>query len=120
MPAGPIYSVADMVADPHYQARGMFEQVVTNGRPLKVRPRRPGRRRVASRHSRASCPFLRSLTRAQVPAIVPKLSETPGATEWAGPRLGEHTASTLQRVLGLDAAAIQRLVATKAIYDAAS
>jgi len=54
VPAGPIYSVADMVADPHYQARGMFEQVVTNSRPLKVRPQRPGCRRVAQ-HLHASC-----------------------------------------------------------------
>jgi len=27
VPVGPIYSVADMVADPHFQARGLFETV---------------------------------------------------------------------------------------------
>lgn len=71
VPAGLIYSVADMVADPHFQARGLFEEVDAGGRPLKL------------------------------PAIVPKLSETPGRTEWAGPTVGEHTYKVLGEILGL-------------------
>lgn len=36
-----------------------------------------------------------------VPALVPKLSGTPGGTTWAGPELGEHTADVLQQELGM-------------------
>lgn len=71
VPAGLIYSVEDMVEDPHFQARGLFEEVDAGGRPLKL------------------------------PAIIPKLSETPGGTEWAGPAVGEHTNEVLGQVLGL-------------------
>ncbi len=71
VPAGLIYTVADMVDDPHYQARGLFETVDAGGRPLKL------------------------------PAIIPKLTGTPGRTEWAGPAVGEHTRTVLGEVLGL-------------------
>jgi crotonobetainyl-CoA:carnitine CoA-transferase CaiB-like acyl-CoA transferase len=71
VPAGPILSVADMFEDPHFRDRGLFEQVEAGGRPLAV------------------------------PAILPKLSETPGATEWAGPAVGAHTEEVLRDVLGL-------------------
>jgi crotonobetainyl-CoA:carnitine CoA-transferase CaiB-like acyl-CoA transferase len=71
VPAGLIYSVADMVEDPHFQARGLFEEVDAGGRPLKI------------------------------PAIIPKLSDTPGRTEWAGPAVGEHTREVLGQLLGL-------------------
>ena len=30
-----------------------------------------------------------------LPGIVPKLAETPGGTEWLGPKLGEHTSEIL-------------------------
>ncbi len=79
VPVSKIYSVADMVADPQFQARGMFErQPLADGSSLAV------------------------------PAVCPKLSATPGATRWLGPALGEHTDSVL-RGLGLDAAAIDAL-----------
>ena len=71
VPAGPIYSVVDMLEDRHFQARGLFEEVEAGGKPLKI------------------------------PAIVPKLSETPGATEWAGPPLGAHNREILGDLLGL-------------------
>ena len=71
VPNGPIYSVADMMVDPHFNARGMFETVSVAGKPLKI------------------------------PAIPPLLGETPGRTEAPGPRLGAHTDEVLQQVLGL-------------------
>src|SRR6185369_6077362 len=61
VPAGRIYSIADIAADLHYQAREMIE-----------------------RHRLGDAELL-------LPGIVPKLSETPGKTRWVGPRLGEHT-----------------------------
>jgi len=36
VPAGPIYSVADMMVDPHFVARGLFEEVGYDGRKLKI------------------------------------------------------------------------------------
>jgi formyl-CoA transferase len=43
-----------------------------------------------------------------VPGIVPKLSATPGRTEWLGPALGAHTAEVLGSV-GIDAEELARL-----------
>ena len=76
VPAGPIYSVRDMFADPQYQARGLFERVEIDGRPLAI------------------------------PAIPPKLSATPGGTGWAGPAIGSHTEAVLGELLGMDAETI--------------
>ncbi|AWN35270.1 CaiB/BaiF CoA transferase family protein [Methylobacterium radiodurans] len=85
VPAGRIYSVADIVADPHYQARGMIL-------PADL----PGGQQV------------------KMPGIVPKLSETPGEVRWQGPALGQHTDSVLAD-LGLDAERIARLRETGAV-----
>ena len=73
VPNGPIYNVADMMADPHFNARGMFESVEVNGKPLKI------------------------------PAIPPLLGETPGRTDAPGPALGAHTDEVLESLLGLQA-----------------
>jgi len=79
VPAGRIYSVADIVADPHYQARGM---ILDAQLPGGVETKMPG--------------------------IVPKLSATPGVVNWQGPSLGQHTRDVLTE-LGLSESAIQRL-----------
>jgi len=50
-----------------------------------------------------------------VPAIVPKLSGTPGGTRWAGPELGEHTDVVLREELGLGDAELARLRSAGAI-----
>lgn len=81
VPVGTIYSAADIAADPHYQARQMFEPVDLDGRSITL------------------------------PAIVPKLSQTPGATLWPGPDLGSHTREVLAQLLDYDAAELDRLAA---------
>jgi crotonobetainyl-CoA:carnitine CoA-transferase CaiB-like acyl-CoA transferase len=47
-------------------------------------------------------------TRVKMPGIVPKLSATPGAVNWQGPALGEHTGAVLAD-LGMTGSDIQRL-----------
>lgn len=79
VPAGRIYSVADIVADPHYQARDML---LTNTLP--------------------------DGTQVKMPGIVPKLSETPGGVRWLGPALGEHGPALLA-ALGYSAEEISSL-----------
>ena len=66
VPVSKIYSVRDMLQDPQFLARQMFEQhLFKDGTPVKL------------------------------PAVTPKLSETPGGTRWIGPELGEHTDEVL-------------------------
>jgi len=79
VPGGPIYNVEDMFADPHFNARGMFEQVEINGKPLKI------------------------------PAILPKLADTPGRTDWPGAEIGSHTQDVLENILRLSADQIAAL-----------
>jgi len=79
VPAGPINSVADVVADKHFQARNSFESITVDGE-LRV-----------------------------VPAVHPKLERTPGETQWPGPKLGEHTKSVLVDWLGADDQSIAAL-----------
>jgi formyl-CoA transferase len=69
VPAGRIYTAADIAGDPHYAARGMIQNVLAgDGEPLKV------------------------------PGIVPKLSATPGAIRTPAPKLGEHTGEILASI----------------------
>jgi formyl-CoA transferase len=79
--SGPIQSIEDIVRDPQFLAREMFEQAtLPDGRSFKI------------------------------PSVVPKLSETPGRTEWIGPALGAHTREVLHDLLGTDDAELDRLV----------
>ena len=79
VPAGPIYSVADMVDDPQYNARGLFETVDVAGEPLRI------------------------------PALTPKLDRTPGETLWPGPEVGAHNREIYIDRLGLDETALRSL-----------
>lgn len=66
VPASRIYSVADMFSDPQFLARDMFVSAqLPDGKEFKM------------------------------PGIVPRLSATPGSTEWVGPALGAHTEELL-------------------------
>jgi formyl-CoA transferase len=79
VPSSKIFTVADIHADPHYRARDMIGGfTLPDGHPIEL------------------------------PGIVPKLSETPGATRWVGPRLGEHTAEVLA-ALGIGAGELAAL-----------
>ena len=79
VPNSKIYSIADIVREPHFCARDMIRDVkLPDGASLKV------------------------------PGIVPKLSETPGDLEWIGPKLGEHTEEVLGS-LGCSSAEIASL-----------
>ena len=79
VPSGPMYSVEDMLADPQYQARGMFEEVQAGDKTVTI------------------------------PAIMPRLNSTPGQTRWAGPgAVGDDTDATYAE-LGLSSDEIQSL-----------
>lgn len=85
VPAGRIYSVADIVDDPHYAAR---EMILPTELPGDVTVKMPG--------------------------ITPKLSDTPGAVRWPGPTLGQHTDEVLTG-LGLQAGDIAQLRRSRAV-----
>jgi formyl-CoA transferase len=71
VPAGRIYTIADIAADPHYRARGMLQEIrLDDGSTLAV------------------------------PGVVPKLSATPGRHRRHAPRLGQDSDAVL-RELGL-------------------
>jgi formyl-CoA transferase len=79
VPAGKIYSAADILDDPQYLAREMICDITTgDGARMKV------------------------------PGIVPKLSATPGSIRAAAPDLGQHTDAVLAG-MGLGADDIARL-----------
>jgi len=80
VPATRIYTIADIFADPHYQARGSIVE--------------------------APDPDLGGVAMAQV---VPRLSETPGRIRHAGHLVGEDTRAVLQDVLGYSDARIGEL-----------
>ncbi len=79
VPVGPIYSAADMMSDPHYRARGLFESVEINGKPLEI------------------------------PAILPRLEGTPGRTDWPGGDVGSHNQEVLGDILQLSEQEIAEL-----------
>ncbi len=80
VPSGPIYSAAEMLADPHYHARGVFEEADLGGGD-----------------------------RVKLPKLAPRLGETPGEMRWIGPALGEHNTEVYRDWLGYPAAELERL-----------
>ena len=74
VPVGPIFSIEDAFNDPHYQAREMFEEVQIKGQDGMAE------------------------STLKIPAILPKLSATPGATKWPGGEVGSHTQDILQEI----------------------
>ncbi|PKO90685.1 MAG: formyl-CoA transferase [Betaproteobacteria bacterium HGW-Betaproteobacteria-10] len=85
VPSSRVYAAVDMFSDPQFIARQMIESAkLPDGKGFKI------------------------------PGIVPRLSETPGSTEWIGPALGAHTDEVLQS-LGYSPADIAELKAGGAI-----
>ena len=77
---GPVYGAADIVADPHYQAR---DDIIEIEDP--------------------------ELGHTRMLGIVPKFSETPGAVEHAGPTVGQHNDAIYSTWLGLSEAELSGL-----------
>jgi formyl-CoA transferase len=71
VPAGKIYTIADIANDPHYKARGNIENIQ-----------------------------MHDGTGLDVPGVIPKLSRTPGSIKTLAPDIGEHT-DTILRDIGL-------------------
>jgi len=79
VPAGRIYTVADIAADPHYRAREMIQTIqMDDGVDLDI------------------------------PGVVPKLSRTPGSHQRNAPTVGRDTDGILQS-MGLTASQIAKL-----------
>lgn len=80
VPAGRIFRVPEMLADPQFAAREAIVDAPTPAFPnLKMQN------------------------------VFPKLSATPGRVRWPGPELGAHTDAVLAEVLGYDAGRIAGL-----------
>ena len=45
----------------------------------------------------------------KIPAIMPKLSATPGRTDWPGAQIGQHNGEILGELLGLSEAELSGL-----------
>jgi formyl-CoA transferase len=86
VPCGPVYSIADIIKDEQYNARGIFETVeIEAGDTVKI------------------------------PAVLPFLSETPGGTDWIGPKLGEHNEEIFRGFLEMSQGEYEDLQANEII-----
>ncbi len=69
VPAGRIYTVADIAKDPHYKARGNIESIK-----------------------------MQDGTSVDVPGVIPKLSRTPGSIKTLAPDIGQNTDEILRGI----------------------
>jgi formyl-CoA transferase/succinyl-CoA--D-citramalate CoA-transferase len=80
IPAGPVNTAADVVADSHFRARKAIVDIEDKD--------------------------LGTLT---MQGLVPQLSKTPGAIKWTGPDLGQHTHDVLSNMLSMSESEISKL-----------
>ncbi len=69
VPAGRIYTVADIASDPHYKARGNIQTIQ-----------------------------MQDGTKVDVPGVIPKLSRTPGSIKTLAPDIGQNTDEILKGI----------------------
>ena len=69
VPAGRIYTVADIASDPHYRARGNIQSIQ-----------------------------MRDGSTLDIPGVIPKLSRTPGSIKTLAPDIGENTDEILKSI----------------------
>ncbi len=86
VPSGPLNTIADIFADPHFKARG---NLVTIDDP--------------------------EVGEVVIPAVIPRLSETPGRIAHLGPALGDANEDVLGNLLGLSGEEMARLRDAKVI-----
>lgn len=72
VPAGPVQSPTDLLADAQLKSRGLFCEVWVGGKPVVL------------------------------PELGPRLTESPGKTRWAGGDLGADTDAVLRELAGVD------------------
>jgi crotonobetainyl-CoA:carnitine CoA-transferase CaiB-like acyl-CoA transferase len=80
IPAGPVYDLAGVAADPQFRSRGAIVEL--------------------------DDPDVGPLS---LPGVVPVMSRTPGRVAWAGPRQGQHNADVYGGLLGMSAADVEAL-----------
>ncbi|HLY24234.1 MAG TPA: CoA transferase [bacterium] len=80
VPAGPVYDIAGVAADPQFRFRGAIAEV--------------------------DDPDVGPLA---LPGVVPVMSRTPGHIAWAGARQGQHNAEVYGEVLGLSGRDVEAL-----------
>jgi len=90
VPAAPVYSIADVVADPQYQTRDMILRLMGPG----------------------------GIGELLVPGVVPRFVDAPSSVRWLGRAAGADTVTVL-RDIGLDDAELERL-ASSSIIDLGS
>jgi crotonobetainyl-CoA:carnitine CoA-transferase CaiB-like acyl-CoA transferase len=86
VPAAPVYSVADVVADPQYQARDMILRLIGP----------------------------HGIGELLVPGVVPRFVDAPSSVRWLGRAAGADTAAVL-REMGLEDAELERLASASII-----
>jgi formyl-CoA transferase len=82
VPVSPIYSIADIFADPHFHARGDIVEITDP-----------------------------AIGPVPMPAVLPRFSRTPGEIRFPGPQLGEHNAHVYGTLLGLSQKELEALEA---------
>lgn len=85
VPVGRIQDARALLSDPQFVARGFMEPVAFGAGEMRL------------------------------PAFAPRLSETPGRSDWVGPELGAHTDWLLRERLGLSEARVAELRAAAVV-----